>query len=393
MMHAFSHATEPKARARATPAKAESVPFFQPKPIQRKCADCEKEEKAQRKESPTPACSTDRPTPSPKGEGSTAPPIVTDVLSSGDGRSMDNGTRQFMESRFGQDFSQVRIHTDGRAAESAGAIQARAYTSGRDIVFGAGEYQPGSESGKRLLAHELAHVRQQNGDKPGQLLFRKVSFAENKPMNTINPANNIENGIPNMGRTLLSVNGKTSWKGNPFSPPSIVFDDKSSVCSIAEPTNAVSYETHIPIDKEWVAMVDKSWVTDRTPGLKDIFEAKKCPSGQMRIIVQTSDRAKTIQEIADHEKKHAKDKKDIYSTFIEPWDKDMAKRVAGYSKNVDKKKCAQYKNTEKGLANAMFAQVAKEDKDREIAFHDSPQGKTKTPQVKKLDCNDLIYKV
>lgn len=123
--------------------------------VQPKCADCEKEEKAQRKESPA---------MSSKAEGSAAPPIVSDVLSSGGGQSMDNSTRQFMESRFGQDFSQVRIHTGGRAAESAGAIQARAYTSGRDIVFGAGEYQPSSESGRRLLAHELVHVGQQQNE-------------------------------------------------------------------------------------------------------------------------------------------------------------------------------------------------------------------------------------
>jgi len=76
---------------------------------------------------------------------------------------MEASTRQFMESRFGQDFSQVRIHTDSRAAESASAIQARAYTSGQDVVFGGGEYQPSSGPGQRLLAHELVHVGQQRG--------------------------------------------------------------------------------------------------------------------------------------------------------------------------------------------------------------------------------------
>ncbi len=94
--------------------------------------------------------------------GKTAPAIVSDVLSSGSGQPMDGGTRQFMESRFGQDFSQVRIHTDSRAAESVSAIQARAYTSGRNVVFGSGEYQPGNERGQRLLAHELVHTIQQN---------------------------------------------------------------------------------------------------------------------------------------------------------------------------------------------------------------------------------------
>ena len=66
-----------------------------------------------------------------------------------------------MEPRFGADFAPVRVHTDGDAAGGAAAVAARAYTVGNDIVFGAGEYAPGSETGRRLLAHELAHVMQQ----------------------------------------------------------------------------------------------------------------------------------------------------------------------------------------------------------------------------------------
>jgi hypothetical protein len=66
-----------------------------------------------------------------------------------------------MEPRFGQDFSDVRIHTGARATESARSIDALAYTVGRNVVFGAGQYAPVSGSGRRLLAHELAHVVQQ----------------------------------------------------------------------------------------------------------------------------------------------------------------------------------------------------------------------------------------
>lgn len=66
-----------------------------------------------------------------------------------------------MESRFGRDFSQVRVHTDARAAQSAQAVNARAYTVGQNIVFGAGEYLPVTAAGTRLLAHELAHVVEQ----------------------------------------------------------------------------------------------------------------------------------------------------------------------------------------------------------------------------------------
>ncbi len=88
------------------------------------------------------------------------PPIVHDVLSS-PGQPLDAGTRAFMEPRFGHDFSQVRVHTDGQAAESAQAVNALAYTVGRDVVFGNGQYVPGTTEGKSLLAHELTHVVQQ----------------------------------------------------------------------------------------------------------------------------------------------------------------------------------------------------------------------------------------
>jgi hypothetical protein len=66
-----------------------------------------------------------------------------------------------MESRFGHDFSRVRVHKDARAADSARTVNAQAYTVGRDIVLGAREYAPGAYTGKSLLAHELTHVVQQ----------------------------------------------------------------------------------------------------------------------------------------------------------------------------------------------------------------------------------------
>ena len=88
------------------------------------------------------------------------PPIVHEVLRS-PGQSLDANTRAFMEPRFGHDFSGVRVHTDARAAESARAVNALAYTVGNNVVFGAGQYAPQSNVGKRLMAHELAHVVQQ----------------------------------------------------------------------------------------------------------------------------------------------------------------------------------------------------------------------------------------
>jgi hypothetical protein len=91
-----------------------------------------------------------------------APPIVHEVLRS-PGQPLDPATRIFMEPRFGCDFSHVRVHTDARAAESARVVNAQAYTVGRDVVFGAGQYAPLTPIEKSLLAHELTHVVQQSG--------------------------------------------------------------------------------------------------------------------------------------------------------------------------------------------------------------------------------------
>lgn len=90
------------------------------------------------------------------------PPIVHDVLGSS-GRPLDDSTRLFFEPRFGHDFRNVRVHTDTRSTQSARAVGALAYTVGSDIVFEQGQYVPGNEAGKKLLAHELAHVVQQRG--------------------------------------------------------------------------------------------------------------------------------------------------------------------------------------------------------------------------------------
>ncbi|MBX3117503.1 MAG: DUF4157 domain-containing protein [Fimbriimonadaceae bacterium] len=92
----------------------------------------------------------------------TAPSIVGTVLSS-PGRPLDAPVRNTMESRFGTDFSNVRIHTDSRAAESARAVGAQAYTFGPNIVFDHGRYNPSVPTGQKLLAHELAHTIQQGG--------------------------------------------------------------------------------------------------------------------------------------------------------------------------------------------------------------------------------------
>jgi hypothetical protein len=104
----------------------------------------------------------------------TAPAIVSEALRS-PGEPLAPGTRAVMESRFGHDFSQVRVHTSATAAESARAVRARAYTVGPNIVFGTGEYAPQSRTGERLLAHELAHTLEQ---RQGPVLLQRAPLKD-----------------------------------------------------------------------------------------------------------------------------------------------------------------------------------------------------------------------
>ena len=97
------------------------------------------------------------------GEIGTVDPNIEDKIttSRGKGQPLSESTRDFMEPRFGADFSGVKVHTDGQADGLNRSLHARAFTTGQDIFFRQGEYNPGSQQGKELLAHELTHVVQQ----------------------------------------------------------------------------------------------------------------------------------------------------------------------------------------------------------------------------------------
>jgi nucleoid-associated protein YgaU len=113
--------------------------------LHRKCSQCEEEEKVQRKEA---------------GHApEVAPQIVHEVLRE-PGEPLDPNVRGFFEPRFGYDLGRVRVHTTDRAAQSAKAVRALAYTVGPHVAFAAGRFSPSTASGRHLLAHELAHVAQ-----------------------------------------------------------------------------------------------------------------------------------------------------------------------------------------------------------------------------------------
>lgn len=101
-------------------------------------------------------------TGSDHAQEATAPPVVDEVLNS-PGQPLEPATRTFMEDRFAHDFSDVRVHSDAKAAESARSVNALAYTVGSDVVLGAGQHAQHTDAGRKLLAHELTHVVQQSG--------------------------------------------------------------------------------------------------------------------------------------------------------------------------------------------------------------------------------------
>jgi hypothetical protein len=122
------------------------------------------------------------------------PRIVHEVLRSS-GRPMDPATRAFFEPRFGHDFGKVRIHADTQASEAASAVNARAFTVGRDMVYGSGQYRPDSLSGRKLIAHELTHIIQQSGGgRAGRDVVQRKPSAEvtsDKATKTLNIKSNI----------------------------------------------------------------------------------------------------------------------------------------------------------------------------------------------------------
>lgn len=112
------------------------------------------------------------------GEKCVAPDSVHRALGSA-GEPIDADTRGFMELRLGHDFSHVRIHADSSAACSARAVDAQAYTVGRHVFFGQGRYSPRDIHGRRLLAHELAHVvQQQNSNAAASIRIGRANDSE-----------------------------------------------------------------------------------------------------------------------------------------------------------------------------------------------------------------------
>ncbi len=166
--------------------------------------------------------------------------IVQEVLRS-PGQPLDVKTRAFMEPRFGHDFSQVRVHDDSLAAGSARAVNALAYTVGRDIVFGAGQYYPAAIQSQRLIAHELTHVVQQSTSLhsiPAGTALSMPGDAAERQADTV--AGQLVSGIPvrfmpvASQSPLIQRQGKTPTNPNPIAT--------NTTTTLANPMSRAEFE-------------------------------------------------------------------------------------------------------------------------------------------------------
>ena len=159
---------------KGSPSVLKSISRLPASPVQRKCSSCD-EEKLQRKETgdslfmqrKCAKCEADelqRKSDGSVGARSVRPSIEASIQGArGGGQPLPTSLRRDLEPRFGTDLSGVRVHNDTRAAELSAAVGAHAFTTRQEIFFGAGEYRPDTQAGRRLLAHELAHTVQQGG--------------------------------------------------------------------------------------------------------------------------------------------------------------------------------------------------------------------------------------
>jgi hypothetical protein len=180
-------------------------------PIQRKCADCEKEAELQRKSLPESSgikvyrkcahCEAEEQKMRRKQDGQSGEFAVDDNVATainakkGRGSALDDNTKQLMEQQFDTDFSHVNIHHDSEAATLSNAINAKAFTTHNDIFFNANQYNTSTHSGRHLLAHELTHVVQQTGMVQRAPTLLEPADSDIEVISVLNPKSSIKENI------------------------------------------------------------------------------------------------------------------------------------------------------------------------------------------------------
>ena len=352
------------------------------------------------------------------------PSLVNEVLNS-HGQPLDPITTRDMSSRFGHDFSKVRVHADGRAAEAAEALDSHAFTFGADIVFGLGQYSPQTNAGRRLLAHELTHVVQQHNSadaassevqlNPSQHYEQEAhTVAETLSANgrgalaprlstaplsvqrvakwqygtvsqELNLAERLATGHPHAGQTLFLLNGtpltpgintttalnaliKPTFKSTPRA------DGKGMECTFDTlPTNEGTYDTKIIKEGRWQFQTTKNRLATLFPALKPCVKAG---GGDAFLTIQ--DNPDVTSNSRAHEEQHAIDDKETFNSLVVPWDDKLTQAKAGNLTGNDPsdKDCQEtlYASSS-GSPTDLISDILKDINKRAATFHRSAAGR------------------
>ena len=316
-----------------------------------------------------------------------APPIVHDSLAS-PGQPLDAATRAFFEARFGHDFSRVRVHDDRRAADSAKAVHALAYTVGSDVSFDTGQYRVNTTEGRRLLAHELTHVVQQQSEMAAprsSSLQRTASFVNGSVSETLNLADRVLNN-QSAGETDFVLNGSTFTTVEDGLKALHVPRLNSSAqgrdrvrCSFASvPDNKVSFAMRILSPGVWSTATTKAAIGALLPGFSAACSGANAATLTVNGMQTNQDqRART----RTHEDHHVDDYRIILNDVIAPWDKAVteARSKRKTAIDADKAQC-----TAKLYADAVGEKQSPEDivtaiinniNDKARLFHASAAGR------------------
>nr|WP_294872810.1 DUF4157 domain-containing protein [uncultured Pedobacter sp.] len=320
--------------------------------VQLKCAACEEEETIHKK----PLSTNITPFVQTK---SNVESTVNDQLTSsiensrGNGSSMDNQTKSFMENRIGADFGSVKIHSGQESVQMNRALNAQAFTTGNDIYFNEGKYSPETDDGKRLLAHELTHVIQQTAPVADKAVQRKQN-PTTEPVTT--PSQKVESEPKKDKTDKKDVSGTASNPGAQSLPP-----DEPSKSGLK--TDKAPASTSKTAEKPAASPIGKD--TPKTAGTKGVAAEsviKEKPAitatdnpGDMLVILQSTPATQlpeTLNQakgISSQSMQMQKDKAlKLVPTVAESTGSAYGEKIGGKAKHIAQKANATVKNKFEG---------------------------------------------
>ena len=251
---------------------------------------------------------------------------------SGRGQELSDRVKSYFEPRFGRDFGSVRVHNDSRAAELAQSLNARAFTVGSDVVFGAGEYSPQTREGKRLIAHELTHVLQHSNDRG--VIRRKIQYELPPTPTRVNPISTILNNqavalttptfngtqladpskakTPQETKQLYLQAGQTIFAA--FQPRALKYDSSAKECSFDDFPVKVSSNIMLPTEPS-----ASGWALDFPKASVGNPACNKQKGNVPVVMTGKPDNDAVLKFVKGNELEHVDDLKKLYDNSLEPY--------------------------------------------------------------------------